>query len=377
MPRITTTEGSEVELTVSNRTIVRVIVAAILAILFFAAVKQSTHTLTLIGAAFFLSLALNGPVRWLAEHLPGKRRGDRGLATGISIGIVLLVFGAFLALIVPPLVKQTGTFIQGVPQLVADMRSQDSSVGKFIREHQLEDEIEKFSKQLSSRADDITGSAVGTVTRIGSSLFATLTVVVLTVMMLAEGPRWRRIASEFIPTKHSERVRRLSHDMHRVVQGYVNGQVLLAAIASLFILIVLFLTGIPNALALMVVVFVCGLIPLVGHTIGAVIVTIAALFHSVPAAIIVLAAYILYQQVENYAVQPRVQANATNMSALLVFISVILGANFGGLLGALVAIPVAGCIRVLVLDYFAHHNIMSPQAVEIEKTPPTPKHLKA
>ena len=365
--------ASEVEVTISNRTILRIIGAAILAILFFAAVRASAHTLTLIGASLFLALALNAPVRWLSDHLPGKRRGNRGLATGISIGIVVLLLAAFLALIVPPLVKQTGNFIRQAPSLVAQTRDQNSSVGKFIRQHHLQGQVEKLSKQLSSRADSITGSAVTTVTRIGSSLFATLTVIVLTIMMLAEGPRWRRIANELTPQRHSARLQRLAHDMHRVIQGYVNGQVLLAAIASLFIVPVLFVLHIPNPLALMVVVFICGLIPLVGHTIGAIIVTIAALFHSLPSAIIILAYYILYQQIENYAVQPRIQANATNMSALLVFISVIVGANFGGLLGALVAIPVAGCLRILLLDYLQERKILSPKAVAAEKTPPKSK----
>jgi predicted PurR-regulated permease PerM len=363
------TTAPDVEFTVSNRTILRVIVAAILAIVFFAAIRHSVHTLTLIGAALFLSLALNAPVRALAEHLPGKRRGNRGLATGLSIGIVVLVFGAFLALVVPPLVRQTGDFVQEAPTLVEQVRDQNSGVGKFIRQHHLESQVDQLSHQLSSRVGTIGGSAFTTVSKIGSSLFATLTVIVLTVMMLAEGPRWGRIISQIIPNRHSARTNRLARDMHRVIQSYVNGQVLLAAIASLLIVPALFIFHVPNPLALMVVVFVCGLIPMVGHTIGAIIVTTVALFHSPLSAVFVLGYYILYQQIENYVVQPRIQANATNMSALLVFVSVILGANFGGLLGALVAIPVAGCIRVLVLDWMEERNILSRKTVEAEKTP--------
>jgi len=366
--RQSSADMTEVEFTVSNRTIVRVIGAAILAIVFFAAVKQSVHTLTLIGVSVFLSLALNAPVRWLGEHLPGKRRGSRGLATGISIGIVLLLLGTFLALVVPPLVDKTNSFVRQAPSIVEQTRDQNSSVGKFIRQHHLEGQVDHLSKQLSGRLDNITGSAVNTVTRIGSSLFATITVIVLTVMMLVEGPRWRRIFEQLVPNRHTARSQRLARDMHRVIQGYVNGQVLLAAIASLLIVPMLFILHISNPLALMVVVFVCGLIPMVGHTIGAIIVTTVALFHSVPSAVIILAYYILYQQIENYVVQPRIQANATNMSALLVFISVILGANFGGLLGALVAIPVVGCIRVAVLDYLEDKRLLSPAAVEAEKT---------
>jgi len=366
MARLSPLNTPEIEFTVSNRTILRVIVAAILAIIFFAAVKRSTHTLTLIGVAVFLSLALNGPVHWLADHLPGRVRGNRGFATGFSIVVVLILLGAFLSVIVPPLVKQTTSFVKDSPSLVEQVRGQNSSLGKFVRQHHLEKQVNKLSKQLSNRVDNLGGTAVTTVTHIGSSLFATLTVIVLTVMMLAEGPRWRRIFEQLVPSRHAARTQRLAHDMHRVIRGYVNGQVTLAALASLLIVPMLFILHISNPLALMVVVFVCGLIPMVGHTIGAIIVTAVALFHSLTAAIIILAYYILYQQIENYVVQPRIQANATNMSALLVFMSVIVGANFGGLLGALVAIPIAGCIRVLVLDYLESRDLLSPTVVDKE-----------
>lgn len=369
MARLNTSETPEIEFTVSNRTILRIVISAILAIIFFAAVKHSVHTLTLIGVAVFLSLALNAPVHWLAEHLPGRIRGSRSFATGFSIVVVLVLLGAFLSVVVPPLVKQTSDFVQSAPKLVEQVRDQNSSLGKFVRQHHLEGQVNKLSKQLSNRVGNIGGTAVTTLSHIGSSLFATLTVIVLTVMMLAEGPRWRRIFEQLVPPRHHARTKRLARDMHRVIQGYVNGQVLLAAIASVLIVPMLFILHVSNPLALMVVIFICGLIPMVGHTIGAVIVTFVALFHSLTAAIIILAYYILYQQIENYVVQPRIQANATNMSALLVFISVIVGANFGGLLGALVAIPIAGCIRVAVLDYLESRNILSTATVEAEKDP--------
>jgi predicted PurR-regulated permease PerM len=363
----TSTAENQVEVTISNRTIFRIIGAAILAVLAVVAVRRSVHTLMFIGVAVFLSLALNAPVHWLASHLPGRVKGSRSFATGVSILVVLLMLGAFLWVIVPPLVSQTTKFVNQVPTLVENTHDQNSSIGKFIRQHNLQGQVDKLSGELSSRVDNIGGTAVSTITHIGSSLFALLTVTVLTVMMLAEGPHWRRIFEQLIPDRHTARSRRLAHDMHRVIQGYVNGQVLLAAIASLLIVPMLFILHISNPLALMVIVFICGLIPMVGHTIGAVIITAVALFHSLTAAIIILAYYILYQQIENYVVQPRIQANATNMSALLVFISVILGANFGGLVGALVAIPVMGCIRVAVLDYLEERKILSPKTVEQEE----------
>jgi predicted PurR-regulated permease PerM len=286
----------------------------------------------------------------------------------LSIGLILLFLGGFLAAIVPPLAKQTTNFIQGVPALVEDTRNGNGPIGHFVKTYNLESQVDKLSAQLSSRVGDIGGSALSTVTKIGSSVFATLTVIVLTIMMLTEGPRWRAVFVELIPVHRRKHVAKLSHDMNRVIQGYVNGQVTLAAIAAVLILPALFIAGASYPLALMVIVFICGLIPMVGHTIGAIIVTTVALFTSVPAAIIVLSYYILYQQIENYVVQPRIQANSTNMSPLLVFIAVILGVNFGGLLGGLVAIPVMGCARILLLDYLEQRNILSTKTVRDAKT---------
>lgn len=351
----------EVELTVSNRTIVRVVGLVIVAVLLLLAIHRSAHTLTLIGVAFFLALALNAPVHALASRLPGRTRGSRSLATTISVLIVILAFLGFLAAIVPPLARQTTSFIQAAPRLIEEARSQDSGLGKTIRRYHLQDEVDKLSKQLSNRLKNASSSAAGAISKIGSSIFASLTVLVLTFMMLVEGPRWGRTAILILPDRHQDHVRSLAQSMYKVVKGYVNGQVLLAAIASLLIVPMLFILHISYPWALMVVVFICGLIPMVGHTIGAIIVTIVALFHSIPSAIIILAYYILYQQIENYVVQPRIQANSTNMSPLLVFLAVILGVNFGGLLGGLVAIPVMGCIKIAVLDYLENRNILTPQ----------------
>jgi predicted PurR-regulated permease PerM len=190
--------------------------------------------------------------------------------------------------------------------------------------------------------------------------------VVLTFMMLVEGPRWIAFMRELLPHRYEAQTARLTKDMYRVVKGFVNGQVLLAAIASLLLLPGLLIFHVSYAFALLGVVFICGLIPMVGHTIGAVIVTLVALFHSPISAVGILAYYITYQQIENYLIQPRLQANTTDMSPLLVFAAVIIGVSFSGLFGGLVAIPVAGCIRVIVLDYLRTKNLIGSPVVRDE-----------
>ena len=351
-------ELQEVSVTISFRTFVRLTLLTLATIILFGAIHKAAHAILLIFIAFFLTLALNSPVYWLSEHLPGKSKGSRSLATTLSFFIVIAALAGFIASFAPPLVKQTQGFVSAAPDLVQDFRSQDSSTGRFIREHQLEDDITTVSNQLSSRLKNAGGTAFSTVSKVGSSVFGLLTILVLTFMMLVEGPRWLRFFKNVVPDRHHDAYERLKTDMYGVIKGYVNGQLFLAVLASLFIVPMFFVLDISYPVALMVVVLVCGLIPMVGHTIGATIVTIVALFTSVNAAIIILAYYILYQQLENYLIQPRVQANTTNMSPLLVFMALIIGVSFGGVIGGLVAIPVAGCLRIALLEYLRTYKII-------------------
>jgi predicted PurR-regulated permease PerM len=351
-------DAREVEITITNRTIMRVLFSVLVWIIFLAALHKATHALVLIFTAFFLALALDSPVHWIAQRLPGKRRGNRTVATAVSFLLVVAFLGTFLASVVPPIVRQTNTFIQSAPGLVANVRSQDSDLGKFVRKYHLEGQVDTFSRQLSDRLKNASGAAVSTAAGIGSSIFATLTILALTFMMLIEGPYWLGIALRLMPNNHAKQARLLGLDMYKVIRGYVNGQVLLAALAATLLAPMLFMLHISYPIALVLLVFICGLIPMVGHTMGAIIVSLVALFHSPLTALIILAYYILYQQIENYVIQPRVQANSTNLSPLLVFIAVVIGVNFGGLLGGLVAIPIMGCLKVLVVDQLHRRHML-------------------
>ncbi|HWT55536.1 MAG TPA: AI-2E family transporter [Candidatus Microsaccharimonas sp.] len=354
----------EIALTVTTPTFIRVLVLIIGTVTLLAAVHKAAHALVLIFIAVFLALALNSPVHWIADHIPGKKKGNRALATSISFLIVIILLGAFLSSLVPPLVRQTQTFINNAPKLVQSARSGNSGIGKFVQRYHLQDEVNKFSSQLSDRLKNVSGTALKSATHVGSSIFAMLTILAMTFMMLVEGPYWIGFSKRLIRKDLHEDYEQILADMYRVIKGYVNGQVTLAALAALLISPALFILGINYPVALIVIIFICGLIPMVGHTIGAIIVTTVALFHSPTAAIIILAYYILYQQIENYAIQPRIQANSTNLSPLLVFVSVVVGVSFNGLLGGLVAIPVMGCIRILALYWLEEHKLLSEAELE-------------
>jgi predicted PurR-regulated permease PerM len=229
-------EIPEVAITVSFQTFLRLTFLIVFTIILIGALHKASHALVLIFTAFFLALALNAPVAWVSRHLPGKRRGSRSLATGLSALLVALLLGAFIASIVPPLVRQTESFVNAAPRLVRDFQSQDSATGHFIRKYHLEKQIDDFSSQLSARLKKSGGAAFSTAQKIASSIFSVLTIIVLTFMMLVEGPRWLKFAREVTPDRYHNLADRLSQDMYRVIKGFVNGQVLLAAIAALLLL---------------------------------------------------------------------------------------------------------------------------------------------
>jgi predicted PurR-regulated permease PerM len=348
----------EVAVTVSTETFFRIALLTLVLIVLVLAVKKAEHELLLIFSAFFLTIALNAPVFWISRHLPGKRKGSRSLATSISFLFVVIVLGGFIALVVPSLIKQTDNLIKAAPHLIQQFHSQNSPAGEFIRNHHLQHQLNTLSTQLSDRLKNLSGTAFSTAKHVGDSIFSLITILVLTFMMLVEGPRWIRFSKEIVPKRHHKVAARLTHDMYRVIRGYVNGQVLLAALASLVIMPAVLLLHINYAAGILVVIFICGLIPLIGHSLGAVIVTTVALFHSLTAALIILAYYLVYMFIEAYIIQPKIQANNTNMSPLLVFMSVVIGVSFGGLFGGLVAIPVAGCLRIVLLEYLRSEKII-------------------
>jgi predicted PurR-regulated permease PerM len=355
-------EVPEVALTISVETFVRVALFIIATILLLAALQRAAHALLLLFTAFFLALALNTPVAALARRLPARIRGSRAMATTLSLLVFVGLVVGFIVSFAPPLANQTQTFVSSAPGLVKEFRDQNSDTGHLIRKYHLENQVNDFSNQLSVRLKHIGGTAFSTAQRVGTSVFSLLTILVLTFMMLVEGPRWVAFFRDVIPDRHHGMSDRLMKDMHAVIKGYVNGQVLLALIAAGLMLPGLLIFHVSYPAALVVVVFVCGLIPMVGHTIGAIIVTIVALFHSTSSAVAIFAYYLLYQQIENYLIQPRLQANTTNMSPLLVFSSLVIGVSFGGLFGGLVAIPVAGCIRIALLEYLRSRGIIgSPE----------------
>lgn len=347
------------EVTVSNRTVVRLILLTVGTIIGIRFAINVSNVLVLIFIAFFLALALNPAVGWITRKL---RLKSRIAATGIAYVAVLAVLGAFLTYVVPPLVAQTVNFVEDVPSTIESLQTDDTTAGRFVRKYDLDEQLEGFKDNISERTKDLRQPVIATAGRVGSALVSIITVLVLTFMMLVEGPVWIKRYLNFLPKRRREHHEMLGGKMYRVVTGYVNGQLLLALIAASFAFIVLVIASTlldvsVNAVALAGILIFTGLIPMIGNTIGGVIVTLACLFVSLPLALIMAGFFVLYQQIENVSLQPYIQSKYNELSPLLVFVAALLGIGFGGLLGGLIAIPLAGCIKILFLDYLERREI--------------------
>jgi predicted PurR-regulated permease PerM len=183
-----------------------------------------------------------------------------------------------------------------------------------------------------------------------------VTIAFMTFFMLLEGPSWRDRAIALMPAQVQPRAHNIAHEISRTIGGYVTGNLLISVIAGLATTLVLLAVGVPFALALGLLVAILDLIPLAGATLGAIIVTLVALTDSVTSGLIVLGFFVIYQQLENHLLQPIVYGRTVKLSPLAILISVLIGAEVAGVIGALAAIPVAGTIQILIGDWLAHRR---------------------
>ncbi len=348
----------QIIINVDSSTVIRVLALVALALLTITFVQNIVQPLTLIFISFFLAMALNPAVTKIVQYLPSKSRVK---ATGAAYIIVVLFLAAFIAFVVPPLVKQTADFVQEVPGTIQDYKNNNSSINDLIEKYNLHDQVNRFTSDFSSRFGDIGKPVLSTAGAIGAAVANTIIVLVLTFMMLIEGPQWLKRFWAIQPAAKRAYRQNIARRMYKVVTNYVNGQVIVAALggvfASIFIFILSQFFDAPvNAIALGGIIAMFALLPMIGTIIGSVVVVLACLLVSAPLALAVAVYFLIYQQIENVTIQPYIQARGNSLTPLIVFVSAILGVGVGGILGAFVAIPAAGCIKIIVEEYFASRD---------------------
>jgi predicted PurR-regulated permease PerM len=310
--------------------------------------------------ALFLAMALNPPVDWLLRRGLVKRRGA---AVGIVYVATLLAIVGLSATFIPTLVNEVNDFAEAVPDYIEDITEGRGRLGFLERDYQLVERIRDAIETsgvsgvlgLSSTAISVTKSVV-------NAIVAIVTIAFLTLFMLLEGPTWVERFYSLMPEHQQARWRRVGNDIYRTVGGYVTGNLAISLIAGVTSTVVFIALGVPYAFALGLIVALLDLIPLAGATIAAVIVTTVAFLDSTTAGIVVLVFMVVYQQLENHVIQPLVYGKTVQLSPLAVLIAVLIGAKLAGVIGALGAIPVAGAIQVLLVDWHQHRRARAPAA---------------
>ena len=326
------------------------------------AIYSALAALILVGIAFFFALALNGPVTQLAGWLPGKSRLG---GTAIAYVIVVAIIGAFLFLVVPPILQQSAHVAETVPGIIDGAKSQWQGVDELVHRYHLESQVENAVNSVKANAVGWAANAGQNVISGVGSLFgivaSTFLVLVLSFLMLLEGPMWlKRIWKVYNDQERMEYHQKLAKRMYDVVTGYVTGQLTVSAIGGVFAGLTVFILhlvfpSIPANLALpsAALAFLLSLIPMFGATIGGVLITLLLAVNNVTAAIIFAVYFIIYQQIENNFISPTIQSKTVELSALMVLIAVTIGLYVFGIAGGIISIPIAGCVKVLLEDYLA------------------------
>jgi predicted PurR-regulated permease PerM len=313
----------------------------------------SRHILTWILISAFLALALNPAVDWLQQH--GLKR--RGAAAGVTFLLAIGLIAAIGFTFVPTLVNQVNDFVQNLPDYVNDITRGRGRLGFLETKYHIQERIEAAVKEGgASRVLGLSGVAINVAKGVISIVVATVTIIFMTFFMLLEGPTWVERFYGALPASSQPRWRKVGYDIYRTVGGYVTGNLLISLIAGGLTTLVLLIMGVPYAVALGLIVAILDLIPLAGATIAAILIGTVAFLHSIPAGIVVIVFFVVYQQVENHLLQPLVYGRTVQLSPLTVLIAILIGAELAGVVGALGAIPVAGSIQVLILDWRQHRH---------------------
>ncbi|HYH51161.1 MAG TPA: AI-2E family transporter [Acidimicrobiia bacterium] len=295
-------------------------------------------------AAFFATI-LNPLVDALT-----RLRIRRGIATSIVFLLGVAAFAGLVYTFVRPIYDAGQTFARDIPGFVERARNGEGRVGELIKRYNIDEKVAENAPKLEDALSNAGAPAVRTAQRVASGLLALLTILVLSFLMLLEAPSILAAFLALLSPAARVQVRRIGQDVARAVTGYMAGNLMICLIAGVTTWIFLSIVKVPFAGVLGLWVGFADLLPLVGATIGAIPTIAIAFLHSTGAGIAVVIWYIVYQQIENHILQPVVMSRTVNLNPLLVLLSVLVGVELAGFVGALLAIPAAGAIQVVVRD---------------------------
>lgn len=319
---------------------------ALTAIVLMRALASVSQIFILILIALFLAMGLNPAVEALR-----RRKMSRVTAVTIIFTSVIAFVIFFALVVVPPVISQGTQLINKAPALLGDLTS-NATINKLNDQYGIIDTLQTKLKSVTSDGTLLI-SAFGGVIGVGKSVlsgfFTFLTILVLTLYFITSLPQAVNLGLSLVPASRRARVGHLTNAIIARVGSFVGSQIVIAAMASVFVFLLSLVLGLPSPIAIGMIVLVCGLIPLVGHFLGSGIVTIIALTQSIAIGVIAFVAYVVYVQVENYVVTPRIMKRTLAVPGAVTIISALIGSSLLGLVGGLLAVPVAASI-ILILD---------------------------
>jgi predicted PurR-regulated permease PerM len=318
---------------------------ALVAFTVLQAFASASAVFILIIVSLFLAAGLNPAVLFF------QNRGlNRASSVSAVMGLVLLFVAIFIAIAVPPLIDQGNQLINNAPQLVKDLNN-NSFINDLNNRYGIVDSLEdRINSVIKDGQFAITafGGVIGVGKAVVSGLVSSLTILVLTLYFLASLPQVINIGLQFVPATRRDRISKLVNAIVTRVGSFVGGQSIIAALAAIFILFMGLIIGMPYTGPLAMVVLICGFIPLIGHFIGMGIVTLVSLTKSPATAIIALSAYIIYVQIENYVITPKIMRKSLAIPGLVTIIAALLGTSLLGLVGGLIAVPIAAAVLLII-----------------------------
>jgi predicted PurR-regulated permease PerM len=335
--------------TVSARTVAKVILTAVAVVAALYLLWLIRHVIAVMFMSVFLAIALGPAVDFFQRRLP-IGRAPAILATYLSLLLAVVLIGF---LVVPPIVEQTAKFVENVPEYVVDLRD-NKTIRDFDEQYEITPTLEREAEKLPARFGDAASTLQDLVVGFFNAVITIVTVLVLTFFLLLDGRQVFEWAIRELGPTHGPRARVIAEDVYRSVGGYVAGNLTISVIAGVSTYLVLTLLAVPFAVPLAVLMAFLDLIPLVGASIaGFVIAIVAALGGNFPQDLIIWAVFfIVYQQLENNMLQPLIYRRTVALHPMLVIVAILIGAALLGIFGALLAIPIAGAIQIVVRDWW-------------------------
>ena len=319
---------------------------ALSAIVLMRALASTSQIFILILIALFLATGLNPAVEAL------RRRGmKRTQAVAIIFFAVIAFFIFFAWVVIPPVVTQGSQLINKAPALLDQLKN-NSYIEHLNTQFGLIDTIQSKLVSITKNGSLLVstfGGVIGVGKSVLSGTFSALTILILTLYFLSSLHEATELGLSLVPSSRRDRVRRLTYAIIDRVGMFVGSQVIIAFLASIYIFFLSVILGLPSPIAVAMIVLVCGLVPLIGHFLGCGVVTIIALTQSITIGIVAFIAYVLYVQVENYVITPRIMKRRLSVPGAVTIISAMIGSSLLGLIGGLLAVPVAAAV-ILILD---------------------------